>query len=212
VSNNKNEFVPIEHFYRILKYWWIVALFIIIGGAVGYVIHLLQPPVYEATAVFHVTIDFSKVGDIQLSQYDEDLALSVVEQIVYYNNEIHDLIQQEPAFQEAELDFFAWVKNITLERRHAFWRISYKHMDPYVAQALVNRWAELGYEAMSSRQEAGEVASYVVFSPPALAELPQEPAMYGRNQMIVAGSLIGFIIGILFTDWYAYRKDQAQQI
>jgi hypothetical protein len=39
----------------------------------------------------------------------------------------------------------------------------------------------------------------VIFQPPRLALLPQQPVLYGRNNLILAGALIGFMIGILLS-------------
>ena len=208
VGKSMNEWIPMNYFERTIRLWWVVALCAFLGGAAGYLLHLTRPPLYEATATFQVIIDFSKLGEQPLTQYDEDLALSVVEKILFYNPTIHEKMQAEPDFQAAGLDYFEWARNIRLERQHAFWKLRFRHADPAVAQTLVNRWAELGYQEMLAWEDAGKVHNYLVFSPPTLADLPQEPVVYGRNQMVLAGCLIGFIIGILLATWLGRKESR----
>jgi hypothetical protein len=200
-----NEFVPVLHFQRIVRLWWIVVLAILLGGSSGYTFYRFRTPLYEATAVFYVTIDFDEVEDGPLSQYDEDLALSVMQQVLYYSPEVNEEIVASPAFKAAGLTYDSWVDSVILEREHAFWKIRVRNHSPEAARDLVNLWAKLGYEQLLSLKEQGEVADYIVLEPPVLAELPQKPTHYGMSQLVLAGSLIGFVIGILLSDGFARR-------
>jgi hypothetical protein len=52
---------------------------------------------------------------------------------------------------------------------------------------------------MLSWQASGKAPDYVVFQPPTQALLPQQPVLYGRNNLVLAGALIGFIAGIIIS-------------
>jgi uncharacterized protein involved in exopolysaccharide biosynthesis len=60
------EFSPRESLERIFARWWIVVAMAILGGVVGWAFHFFHPPVYEATAVLTVTMDFPQR---ELTQY-----------------------------------------------------------------------------------------------------------------------------------------------
>jgi uncharacterized protein involved in exopolysaccharide biosynthesis len=91
------------------------------------------------------------------------------------------------------------LNNSTIERKHDIWELRYRSQDPSVAQSIVNTWAKLGYQAMLSWQASGKIPDYVIFQPPTLAVIPQKPVLYGRNNLMLAGILIGFIAGIVIS-------------
>ena len=91
-------------------------------------------------------------------------------------------------------------KIYTIERKQDVWELRYRNTDPQVAQEVVGGWAEIGYQTMLSWQETGKIPDYVIFQPPATGLLPQAPVVYDRNKVILAGALIGFIVGIIVTN------------
>lgn len=206
-----NEFIPIQHFYRIVRLWWLVVLAVFLGGGIGYIVHLFRPALYEATASIYVGIDFDKVAGGPLTQYDEDLVLSIV-QDVFFTPEVREAMTSSSEYLSAGLDIYEWSRNIRVEREHGFWKIRARHTIPKFAQVLVNKWTELGYQHLNYLQENGEIPDYVLLEPPIPAELPLKPVNYGRNQLVFAGCLIGFIIGTLMSDWVAWRLDKSSEI
>ena len=91
------------------------------------------------------------------------------------------------------------INNYTIERKHDIWELRYRNQDPATAQAIVNAWAQSGYQAMLSWQASGKAPDYVIFQAPTLALLPQQPVLYGRNNLVLAGALIGFISGVVIS-------------
>ena len=91
-----------------------------------------------------------------------------------------------------------WITS-TIERKHDIWELRYRSQDPATAQAIVNAWAQTGYQAMLSWQASGKAPDYVIFQPPTQATLPQQPVLYGLNNLVLAGALIGFICGIIIS-------------
>ena len=91
------------------------------------------------------------------------------------------------------------INNSTIERKVDVWELRYRSQDPLKAQEIVDTWSKIGYQAMLSWQESGIAPDYVTFQSPTLAEVPQEPVLYNRNKVILAGALIGFILGIIVT-------------
>lgn len=206
-----NEFIPIQHFYRIVRLWWVVVLAVLLGGGIGYIVHLFRPALYEATASIYVAIDFDKVEGGPLTQYEEDLVLSIVQQ-VFFTPEVREAMTSSREYLSAGLDIYEWSRNIRVEREHGFWKIRARNTNPRFAQVLVNKWAELGYQHLNYLQEIGEIPDYVLLEPPIPAELPLKPTNYGRNQLVLAGCLICFVIGILMSDWLAWRLNKSNEV
>lgn len=205
-----NEFVPVDHFYRIVRLWWVVVLWVLIGGLMGYIVHLSHPPLYEATASLYVGIDFDKVEGGPLTQYDEDMVLSIVRQ-AFFAPEVRDAMISSEEYQSSGLDIYQWSQAIKVEREHAFWKIRASLTNPEMAQIMVNKWAELGYQYLYSLRENGDLPNYILLEPPIPAELPLKPKNFGLNQLVLAGSLIGFIVGSIFSDWLAGRGRRSHE-
>jgi hypothetical protein len=73
-------------------------------------------------------------------------------------------------------------------------------------------WAELGYDALVSAQQAGNIPDYVLFESPSLANLPTAPVRLGTIQLVLAGALIGFILGIMLVELVVVREKPALRL
>ena len=196
------EFTPLDEFSRLFHYWWLIALCMLLGGVAAFLFHKVNPPLYEATATIMATIDqenfpFQNVRE-DLIQYNEDMALSVVE-IVLQSPDVKQSLFSAAQSQSISLDSASLAKASTLERKQAIWEIRFRDSDPAIAQNIVDLWTEIGYQAMQIWQSDGRIASFVIIEPPSPALLPDTPIAYGLNKLLLAGSLAGLIIGILIS-------------
>ena len=202
------EFSPNEYFKRVMNLWWLVFLAIVLGGVFGFVFYQLRPPIYEATATFFATVDLNrfplKEGRADLIQYNEDMALGTTEGALQ-SSDVRDVLISQLKSLGIALSPSELLKNSTIERKHDIWELRFRSKNPEQAQIVVNAWADIGYQAMLSWQASGKAPDYVIFQPPTLALIPQEPVLYGRNKVMLAGALIGFIIGILLSSYLGRR-------
>ncbi len=195
-----NEVSPYRYFSRTLDLWWLVFIAMLIGGALGFAFFYFHPPLYEATATYDVSIDlaaFPLQGFREdLIIYNEDMAVNITQEILISDEVIRNVLSQlnSEGIPVSIQDLF---QNYTIERKHDVWELRYRSQVPANAQAVVNTWAEIGYQAMLSWKASGKTAPYVVFQSPTQALLPTEPVIYGRNSLMLAGALIGLIVGIL---------------
>jgi len=194
-----NEFSPSQYFNHTLSLWWLVFLATIVGGGLGFAFFYFHAPVYEATATYFVTIDLTHFPiqgiDGDLIQYNEDMAVNTTEGALLSNQVLKNLIRQLRS-SGISLTYQEIMNNYTIERKHDIWELRYRDPMPSDAQTIVNTWAQIGYQAMLDWQASGLAPEYVIFQPPSLALLPAQPVLYGRNNLVLAGALIGFIIGI----------------
>lgn len=202
-----NEFDMLKTFNNLLGKWWLILSLAAFGGLVGVVVSYFLPPLYQAEAIFHASIDFDKVDLENLvvpsndpyvfTQYDEDLALQAVQRmLVWKSNAAYDYaLTLDPALERQEFD-----KNSQIKRYHAQWYLRFRHEDPEVAQSVVNYWAELGYQALQIGQESGRVEPFIIVDFISEAYLPQIPQYRHRNALVLAGTLIGLVTGLIVID------------
>ncbi len=206
-----NELSPYRYFSRILDLWWIVFLAMLVGGALGFAFFYIHPPLYEATSTYYVSIDLAKlpIKDLQedLIIYNEDMAVNITQEILLSNEVVKDVLSQvnNGGITLTSQDLF---QNYTIERKHDTWELRFRSQVPANAQAVVNTWAEIGYQAMLSWKASGKTAPYVLFQPPTQAQIPTEPVVYGRNNLMLAGALVGLIIGILISNRLSHAVEK----
>lgn len=202
------EFSPYEHFKRVMNLWWLVLLAILLGGVLGFIFYQLRPPIYEATATFFATVDLNRfpLQEVRadLIQYNEDMALGTTEGALQ-SSDVRDKLLYQLKSLGIALSPADLLNNSTIERKHDIWELRFRSQTPAQAQIVVNTWADIGYQAMLSWQASGKAPDYVIFQPPTPAFIPQEPVLYGRNKVMLAGALIGFIIGILLSSYLGRR-------
>jgi len=211
---NSNEFVPYKYFNQMMDLWWLVLLATLLGGTLGYVFYHFHPPLYEATATYFVTIDLTHFP-IQglredLIQYNEDMALGTTEGALLSPDVINNVIIQAKTFG-VSLTTKELLQNSTIERKHDIWELRYRSEVPLDAQTIVNTWAQIGYQAMLSWQSSGTVPAYVIFQPPTPALTPEQPVVYGRNNLMLAGAIIGFIAGIIISNRFSRTSKKSIQ-
>jgi hypothetical protein len=243
-------FSPLETFRRALQYWWLVFLLMVLGGLIGWAIHLLKPPVYEASAVITFAIDYGQTG--QLTDVEEDQMLGLAGDVIaspLVINRVFDKAQQEGL----KFDAAVLKKSIFPERQDYKWILHVRLSDPQAAARISGLWAEEAYAVLSDAlyhattaskvqkymdglvsclqqtvvtqpsqalcdlelskiqqnlSDAGkqlhqeQLASLGVlpalrFAEPAIPEMPTTSIQNGRNQLVFAGAIVGFLVGIL---------------
>ncbi len=206
---SSDEFSPYNYFTKILNYWWIIFLAAFLGAVLGFSFYLLRPPIYEAKATYFVTIDLNrfplKSGREDFLQYNEDMAVSTTEGALLSSGVIIDVINQLQT-KGISLTSAEMLQSYTIERKHDVWELRYRSHLPEEAQTIVNTWAQIGYQTMLSWQVSGDAPDFVVFQPPTLALIPTQPVAYDRNRVVLAGALIGFVVGIVIANRLSRRQ------
>lgn len=196
-----SELNPGEQINRLLRSWWVIVVSMLVCGAAGYLVHSLRPPIYEATTTFNVWLDFNYLKtDREFTEYDEDLSINTVGDS-YVSPKVLQQVTDEGLKQ-------GWIQspdevylNYRLERNHSGWELRFQSTDPENAMKMANYWATVGYQYLLDLENSGTFPTYVRFSEPVMAILPTRPVRFGLNNLILAGSMLGLVAGILLSGW-----------
>lgn len=139
------------------------------------------------------------------------MAVNTTQGALLSNPVLSDLIDQLKS-SGITLSIQELMKSYTIERKHDVWELRYRSPVPSEAQTVVNTWAQIGYQAMLDWQASGLAPKYVIFQSPSQALLPSQPVLYGRNNVILAGALIGFIVGIMITNRLSYLQSKTSPV
>lgn len=206
----RDEFDPVKTFNHLIMGWWKIVVAAILGGLLGLAVSFVLPPIYQAEAIFHTGLDFTEINfenlvdennePLKFTQYDEDLALQVIQRVL--------LAELPAAYDYARsldpsIDFPTFQKDQQIQRYHALWYLRYRHRDPQVAQAIVNYWADRANTTLQDAQAAEQAEPFVIVEQVTEAGLPQTPLYQNRNTLVLAGTVIGFLVGVLAVDFKA---------
>jgi uncharacterized protein involved in exopolysaccharide biosynthesis len=246
---------PLSSLENALDQWWLIALLTVWGGLIGWVYHTTRPPLYEAQAVFYISIDYTRTG--QLTQFEQDQALWGAVEVIRSDPVVRQVVTRARSEGLA-----IEVRDLRLrshfERKQSRWFLRIRDPDPRTAATLTNLWAEAGFAALTEAhlaalqaqslhqyrsslatclqlateiqdpnnpckalaipaiQAALEQANAdlseqllasrgvlpaIVLDLPETATIPREPVQFGRNSLVMIGGLIGFIVGVVSTQF-----------
>ncbi len=213
----QNGLNPLAAFEQLSRNWWKILILSVLGGLIGMFFSYMTPAKYQAEATFHASIDFTEINfenlvgeyghPLVFTQYDEDLALQVVERVLlstldeaYQYGRLLDPLLTKPTF----------IQDMQISRYLARWHLRYRHQDPLIAQSIVNFWADIGMEALEEAQATGRAEEFIMIDIVTMADLPQEPTYHQRNTLVLSGSAAGLFIGVVWVDFYSrYIKKTA---
>jgi Chain length determinant protein len=139
------EFYPRASLERAFQRWWVIVLLTSLGGLAGWAVHFLRPPVYEATAVMTVTMDFQKV---RISQREQDYAFTAAGGIGN-STDVRNQITAEAQAKGFPIDPNRLPEQMFLERKQSVWEFHIRNRDPETAAELANLWAQKAFEALN---------------------------------------------------------------
>ncbi len=152
-----DEFSPYEYFNKVIDLWWLGCTCHFPWGRVWVYFHRLQPPEYEATATYIVTIDLNRFPfqDVRedFIQYNEDMAVNITQDALL-SREVQDMVIGKMKEMGITISPNDLIDNSSIERKQELWELRYRSKDPQQAQEIVDTWAKLGYDAMLSWQES----------------------------------------------------------
>jgi hypothetical protein len=244
------EFSPREAFEQALRNWWLVILVAIWGAAVGWMIHSLRPPLYEASSVFTVSLNFSETG--KLTQFEEDHAWNTTGGLMN-STSVLDQVAHQATQQGIPISLAELKQSTSIERKEYIFVLRVRHPNPRTAATLAGLWGDEANtqlkEAYGHAQQAQTLRGYLNATVDCLSQspaqlpaenrcridslaqlqsevqstntaltsellasrgiipalsftlsqkptIPTQPVAHGTNSDVLAGALIGFLVGI----------------
>lgn len=252
---------PRDSLEHALRYWWVIAMAMMIGGIVGWSIARFSAPVYEARAGYRITLDDEAVlAQAQKTNPQAELTYELRAPyltpvaLVFYVPEVRDAVEKQ-----ALADGLAFPEDgfrngqLALDQRRSDWTIIVRHSDSETAAKLANLWIstadeylqearkqaalaesikihlavlsrcfldssladgnqcagtsfsniaefqvqyqELDRQYQNALSASEGISTLVSFEPGVVAQAPIRPVYYNTGLLMLAGSLLGLIVG-----------------
>jgi len=147
---------PRDSLEHALRYWWVIAMAMMIGGIVGWSIAQFSAPVYETRAGYRITLDEKAVlAEAQKTNPSAELTYELRAPyltpvaLMFYTPEVRSAVK-ELALEEG-LDFpedgFR-SGQLSLDQRRSDWTIIVRHSDSETAAKLANLWVVIADEQL----------------------------------------------------------------
>ena len=130
---------PLDMLQLITKRWWITALSMVMGGLCALLVTRFIPPVYEASASFSVTIDYTRTG--ALSDVQEDQAMRGIGYVIT-SDEVIESVINEVKLHQSEYSITQFGKDSSLDREEFQWTLRYRSSNPALAEKVAIIWAD----------------------------------------------------------------------
>ncbi len=197
----EQETIILDEIKRILNLWRLVVFCTIAGGAIGFAFRYITPPLYESKATIHVAVDFTNTllntqPFYAARIYDEDQAMQTIQAA------FTEAIPQVVAYSKSlslPMDEASFSQNSSIERMLALWEIRFRYKDPVIAQKVVNDWLQQSLVVLNQMKQDGTLKPYLTYDVITKANLPTQPTYYQTDTLVLAGSLIGLVVGIILT-------------
>jgi hypothetical protein len=155
-----NDLSPLELLGRTLHRWWMLVALMLLGGAAGWLLSQFRHPVYEATAVYQVTLDEQQLVDRGLLTADK-LPLQFADQNTYlapaadmfYDPAVRAKLLADASSQNMQLqqsDFNG--TDFYLDRRGMQWFVTVRSTDPATSAQLADLWLAAADAALRAAQ------------------------------------------------------------
>jgi hypothetical protein len=135
----KNEFSPADGFVRSLRLWWVVVIFAIAGGGLGFIVHRLLPPTYSSRIILTTSINFSQTG--VLTDEKQDQAINAARDVIL-SDAVKGAVLSRAADSGIEIDSTNFENSRFSDRLGYEIIIGIDSRDPNIAASLTNIWGE----------------------------------------------------------------------
>lgn len=137
-------------------YWLVIAM--IVGGLLGWGATIFKDPIYEADAVFTVTIDYTQTG--ALTDVEEDQAMRGVGDIIFSDEVVSNTLAALKS-EGMELSREEFFDDAIFDREEFRWAIRYRDANAETALRVVNAWQDEADRILQdSLVHARKAASY----------------------------------------------------
>jgi hypothetical protein len=158
---------PRESLERVLRYWWVIALAMMVGGMAGWIIGHYSSPVYEARAGYRVTLDDDAVlRELHKTKPDAELTYDIRAPylapvaLVFYSSKVRSAVQEQAVATGLDFpqDGFR-TGQLSLDQRGADWVVVVRHNESDTAAQLANLWITIADKQLRTAHEQAVLAA-----------------------------------------------------
>jgi hypothetical protein len=181
---------PRDSLEHALRYWWIIAVAMIIGGIIGWSIARFSAPVYEARAGYRVTLDEEAVlAEAQKTNPEAELTYELRAPyltpvaLVFYALEVRDAVEKQ-----ALADRLAFPEDgfrngqLSLDQRRSDWTIIVRHNDSETAAKLANLWVSTANQFLQEARKQAVLAESIKIQLVLLSQCFPDSSLAEGNQ------------------------------
>lgn len=142
--NNSKKIDILELVNYISASWLVLAVLMVAGGLAGFLISFAQKPVYESSASFGVTIDYTQTG--ALSDVQEDQAIRGVGSILLSDSLIKETLLRINSNGMYRVEENEFRDNAFSDRGDFRWTIRFRGNEPQRVFQIAGHWAAAAQE------------------------------------------------------------------
>lgn len=139
---------PRDSLEHVLRYWWVIALAMILGGLLGWVISRFSPPVYEARAEYRVTLDDDTLlAELHETKPEAELTYDIRAPylapvaLAFYSPAVRSAVEGQARSQGLDFPVDGFINGqLILDQRRSDWTVIVRHEDGETAAKLANLW------------------------------------------------------------------------
>ncbi len=152
LNHDTGDFYPSDLMRRMIRCWWVVAVFAIAGGILGFLVSRIQKPIYESTSVITTAINFAYAG--KLDDYEEDMLVTAVGDVIG-SSKVMSRVTKDAAAAGISLDEKAIFSGLTKSRQGYRWELSSRFHDPNLAQQINRIWLAAAVDGLEQLRVTG---------------------------------------------------------
>jgi uncharacterized protein involved in exopolysaccharide biosynthesis len=139
MSENELAIDPRRLLRKVVHRWYWIFFSMILGGLLGLAFSYLQSPIFQASAIVSVDLDFARTANID--EIVHRRAMDRVRVLMLSNETLEIVASSLDDHGEVSLDPDQLRNLIRLEERETGWELKTLHPDPETAVAISNAWA-----------------------------------------------------------------------
>jgi hypothetical protein len=161
------DIAPRESLERALRYWWVIALAMLVGGFIGWSFGRFSRPVYEARADYRVTLDEAVLlAELRKTDPGAELTYEIRAPyltpvaLIFYAPEVRYAVEQQALVDGLDFPKDGFRNGqLTLDQRRSDWTIIVRHSDSETAAKLANLWTAIADEYLQRAHEQAALAA-----------------------------------------------------
>ena len=132
-----------------IKYWWLIALFMLLGVTAGWLFSRTNPPWYEARAEIAINFDLHRTG--VLTAENQDILVNTAGELISAIP-IMDALYHEAQALGFDEDFARFERIAVAERKGESLALRVQSPDPQFSYHLVERWSNYALLALENAE------------------------------------------------------------